>query len=211
MRPAGVEQVMGYMRDYAQYCRRDVPAAAEKPSRAGPFEGWKLEGRFVPEQAVYDAKCAATLDDLCRAFSADEELSVRNGELTRWCDGECCPQPFRADRIERDRAEGSFERRDFDGPPGRPPCSGASCDGRLVQIWREGDELVLRGALDSLGFCARPEGTETTLLRFVPRARLQAAAEAQAPRLGVSLRRCNFKTLPGAGPPRPCWTGDGKR
>ncbi len=185
-------------------------------SSPGPLAGWRLAGRFAAEQAVYDARCAATIDDLCRALGIEQEgyLEITDGELRYRGDAECWDLPFRAERVERDRAEGSFERRDPGGAPPAAPCAGDACAGRRVQIWLEGETLIVRGAIDRLGACAPPDrddALETTLRRFVPVQRLKAAAAERAARLGVDLRRCDSKTSPGAGPPRRCWDDDWKR
>ncbi len=186
------------------------------PGIERPLSGWKLAGRYVAEQAVYDAMCAATLDDLCRALDVMQEglLVVRDDDVWFLCDAECCELPFRAGLVESDRAEGWFERPDDETHlPQKRPCAGDSCIGRRVQIWLEGEALVLRGAMERVGACDMPDDPgelETTLLRFVPLQRLNAAAAERASRLGVDLRGCNSKTLHGAGPPRPCWTGEAR-
>ncbi|HSM92590.1 MAG TPA: hypothetical protein VLT47_06835 [Anaeromyxobacteraceae bacterium] len=178
----------------------------------GSLAPWKLNGLFVMEQAVFDARCAATLDELCIALGFEQRgyLEVRSGELRYGLDAECAPLPFRAELVADDHAEGSFERRDFDGEQ-KTPCAGDSCDGRRVQVWREGGALVVRGAMDRVGSCDMPDlkDLETTVLRFVPLERLTAAADEQARRLGVDRRRCNYKTDYRTGPPRRCWGGTG--
>lgn len=177
----------------------------------GPLAPWKLTGIFVGEQAVFDAWCAGTQEELCRALGFEQRgyLELRSGELQYRVDGECSPFLFRAELVEGDHAEGSFERPDFGGAPQKMPCAGDSCDGRRVQVWREGGALVVRGAMDRLGSCGMPDlnQLETTVLRFVPAERLAAAADDRARRLGVDRRRCNYKTDYRTGPPRRCWAG----
>lgn len=188
-----------------------VAVLAQAKAAPGPLAPWKLAGLFVQEQAVLDTRCAATLEELCLALGFVQRgyLELRSGELRYAFDGECSPLPFRAELVEGDHAEGSFERPDFDRKPQKTPCAGDSCDGRRVQIWREGGALVVRGAMDRLGSCNMPDlkDLETTVLRFVPFERLTAAADEQARRLGVDRRRCDYKTDYRTGPPRRCWVG----
>ena len=191
-----------------------VAVLAQAGGAPGPLAPWRQTGQFVKEQAVFDARCAATLDELCLALGFVQRgfLDLRDGELQYRVDGECSPLPFRVELVEGDHAEGSFERPDFDGKPQKTPCAGDSCDGRRVQIWREGAALVVRGAMDRLGSCGMPDDPnelETSVLRFVPLERLMAAAEEQARRLGVDRRRCDYKTDYRTGPPRRCWGGLG--
>lgn len=190
-----------------------VAVLAQVGGASGPLAQWRLTGRFVAEQAVYDARCSATLDDLCLALGFVQRgfLELRDGALQYRIDGECSPLPFRAELVEGDHAEGSFERPGLEGKPQTTPCGGDSCDGRRVQIWREGGALVVRGAMDRLGSCGMPDGNEldTTVVRFVPLERLTAASEEQARRLGVDPGRCDYKTSHRTGPPRRCWGGTG--
>lgn len=189
-----------------------VAVLAQAKVATAPLAPWNLTGRFVAEQAVYEARCAASLDELCLALGFMQRgfLELRDGELQYRTGGECSPLPFRAELVEGDHAEGPFERPDFDGKPQTTTCAGESCNGRRVQIWREGGALVVRGAMTRLGSCEMPDDLnelETTVLRFVPFERLTAAAEEQARRLGVDQRQCNYKTDHRTGPPRRCWGG----
>lgn len=60
-----------------------VLVLAQAGAARGPLDAWSLTGRFVAEQAVEDARSAATLDDLCRARGVEQEgfLDARDGEL----------------------------------------------------------------------------------------------------------------------------------
>lgn len=185
-----------------------LAALAQPKPAAGPLASWKLEGSFVREQAIYDARSAETHGDLCRAHGVEQEglLVVRNGELRYVGDAECWDVPFRAERVAGEYAVGAFERPALDCSPQKRPCAGNSCVGRWVQIWREGDTLVVRGAFEALhgtyGLVDEPlDELETTVVRFVPIRRLEAEEAPRAARLGVDLAKCG-KTVGGAGPPR---------
>ena len=169
-----------------------VIVLGQASAASGPLAPWMFAGRLVQQQAVEDARCAATLDDLCRALDVQQEgfLEIRDGELRYRGDAECWNLPFRADVNDGDLAIGAFERPEPDGWAPKAPCAGESCTGRRVQISRADDGLELRvteasSGLRALGACGVPDrvgGVTTGGLwsRFVPETKGRTLEEIES-------------------------------